>query len=102
MGKKILLENIDNADLRVFDTFRALGGYAAVDKALKEMKPEDVLEEVKKSSLRGRGGAGFPTGMKWGFLDRSSGKLPTSYVILTKVSREPSKTGTWPNVTRTS
>jgi NADH-quinone oxidoreductase subunit F len=87
MGKKILLENIDNADLRVFDTFRALGGYAAVDKALKEMKPEDVLEEVKKSSLRGRGGAGFPTGMKWGFLDRSSGK--PAYLVCNFDESEP-------------
>ena len=87
MGKKILLENIDNANLCDLGTFRALGGYASVDKALKDMKPEDVLEEVKKSSLRGRGGAGFPTGMKWSFLDRNTGK--PHYLICNFDESEP-------------
>jgi len=87
MGKQILLENIDKANLQLFDTYRALGGYASVDKALKDMKPEEVLEEVKKSSLRGRGGAGFPTGMKWSFLDRSTSK--PSYLICNFDESEP-------------
>ncbi len=46
--------------------------YASVTKALKTMSPDDVMEQVKKSGLRGRGGAGFPTGLKWSFLDRKS------------------------------
>ena len=71
MGRKILLEHIDVPNIRSFGVFRSSGGYAAVEKALKSLSPENVLEEVKKSGLRGRGGAGFPTGMKWSFLDKS-------------------------------
>src|SRR5437764_8302874 len=48
------------------------GGYQALHKALKEMTPESIIEEVKKPSLRGRGGAGFPTGMKWSFVPKDS------------------------------
>ena len=53
--------------------YRQNGGYASVEKALKTMTPADVVEEVKKSGLRGRGGAGFPTGMKWSFLAKPEG-----------------------------
>jgi NADH-quinone oxidoreductase subunit F len=52
--------------------YRSNGGYASVEKALKTKSPAEVIEEVKKSGLRGRGGAGFPTGMKWSFLDKKS------------------------------
>jgi NADH-quinone oxidoreductase subunit F len=51
-------------------------GYEALAKALKEWQPEQITEEVKKSVLRGRGGAGFPTGMKWSFVPKQS-KRPT-------------------------
>jgi len=51
------------------------GGYEALAKALFKMKPDDVLEEVKKSNIRGRGGAGFPTATKWGFLKKSPGNV---------------------------
>ena len=54
-------------------------GYAALDKALFEMSPENVVEEVKNSGLRGRGGAAFPTGVKWGFL--APNKASTKYVL---------------------
>jgi NADH-quinone oxidoreductase subunit F len=69
MSKKILLKNIDVPGIQGYDAYRANGGYASVEKALK-MKPDDIVEEVKKSGLRGRGGAGFPTGMKWSFIDK--------------------------------
>lgn len=72
MGIKILTEHILNPELHKFEVYRKTGGYAAVEKALKTMSPDGVMEEVKKSGLRGRGGAGFPTGMKWSFLDRKS------------------------------
>ena len=50
------------------------GGYTALPKALKEMSPEQITEEVINSGLRGRGGAGFPAGRKWSFLPKDSGK----------------------------
>jgi len=55
------------------------GGYSALNKALFEMSPEDVVEEVKNSGLRGRGGAAFPTGVKWSFL--APNKAPVKYVL---------------------
>lgn len=67
MARKLLLEHIDVPGIETFEVYRRQGGYRAVDKALKTMSPEGVLEEVKASGLRGRGGAGFPTGMKWSF-----------------------------------
>ncbi|HEX7757831.1 MAG TPA: NADH-quinone oxidoreductase subunit NuoF [Niabella sp.] len=69
---KLLLENAHIEGIRYFDTYRKNGGYRSVEKALK-MTPEDVVEEVKKSGLRGRGGAGFPTGMKWSFIAKPEG-----------------------------
>lgn len=72
MAVKILLENAHIEGIRYYDTWRKNGGYRAVEKALK-MTPEEIVEEVKKSGLRGRGGAGFPTGMKWSFLAKPDG-----------------------------
>lgn len=57
----------------------ALGGYDGLNKALNTLEPSDVIEEVKKSGLRGRGGAAFPTGVKWSFLVGSPG--PTKYIL---------------------
>src|SRR2546429_1123233 len=54
------------------DVYLQHDGYKALQKALKEMTPESIIDEVKKSSLRGRGGAGFPTGMKWSFVPKDS------------------------------
>jgi len=73
MARKLLLAHIDVPGIHTFDVYRQKGGYRAVEKALKSMSPDDVVEEVKKSGLRGRGGAGFPTGMKWGFLAKPEG-----------------------------
>ncbi|NPA15046.1 MAG: NADH-quinone oxidoreductase subunit NuoF [Deferribacteres bacterium] len=72
MGEmKLLLANVDKPDSEKLETFRAAGGYERLRKALFEMKPEEIVEEVKKSGLRGRGGAGFPTGIKWGFIPKT-------------------------------
>ncbi|MBD1431874.1 NADH-quinone oxidoreductase subunit NuoF [Sphingobacterium sp. DN00404] len=73
MARKLLLAHIDVPGINTFEVYRQKGGYRAVEKALKTMSPDDVVEEVKKSGLRGRGGAGFPTGMKWGFLAKPEG-----------------------------
>lgn len=69
---KLLLENAHIEGIRYYEAYRKHGGYRAVEKALK-MAPDDIVEEVKKSGLRGRGGAGFPTGMKWSFLAKPEG-----------------------------
>ncbi|MEI6509101.1 MAG: NADH-quinone oxidoreductase subunit F, partial [Bacteroidota bacterium] len=68
MGRKILLEHDHIEGINTYDVYRKQGGYASVEKALKTMAPDAIVEEVKKSGLRGRGGAGFPTGMKWSFM----------------------------------
>ena len=72
MSKKILLEHAHIEGIRFYETYRKNGGYRSVEKALK-MSPDEIVEEVKKSGLRGRGGAGFPTGMKWSFLAKPEG-----------------------------
>src|SRR2546421_11522127 len=59
---------------RTLDVFRRNGGYEALKKVLDGMSPDDVIGEVKKSALRGRGGAGFPTGMKWRSEERRVGE----------------------------
>jgi NADH-quinone oxidoreductase subunit F len=74
-------------DSHKIDVYVMQGGYQALEKALKEMTPETVIEEVKKSNLRGRGGAGFPTGMKWSFVPKDSPK--PKYVICNADESEP-------------
>lgn len=73
MGVKLLLEKAHVEGIRSFDVYRREGGYRSVGKALKEMSIEAIVEEVKKSGLRGRGGAGFPAGMKWSFIAKPEG-----------------------------
>lgn len=73
MGRKLLLEHIDVPGIETYDVYRKHGGYRSVEKALKTMSPDEVVEEVKKANLKGRGGAGFPTGMKWSFLAKPEG-----------------------------
>src|ERR1700738_3777252 len=60
--------------LHTLSVYREHGGYSSLRKAMFEMAPEDIMAEVKTSGLRGRGGAGFPTGTKWGFISFKSGK----------------------------
>ena len=87
MGRKIFLEHIDVPGIQMFDVYRSKGGYKSVEKVLKDYTPFDVITEVKTSGLRGRGGAGFPTGMKWSFHDRKSGK--PSYLVCNADESEP-------------
>ncbi len=87
MGKQLLLENINVEGIRTLEVYRKMGGYASVEKAIKTMSPDAVTEEVKKSGLRGRGGAGFPTGMKWSFLAKPAG-VPR-YLVCNADESEP-------------
>ncbi len=64
----VLTKGIGELDLADIEVYESQGGYQALRKALSGMSPSEVLEEVKASGLRGRGGAGFPAGVKWGFL----------------------------------
>ena len=79
MGQKLLLKNIDVPGIRHYQAYRENGGYANAEKAFK-MTTDEILEEVKTSGLRGRGGAGFPTGMKWSFLAKPEG-VPRHLVV---------------------
>ncbi len=74
MAIKVLTKNMHVENLQQIDVYESLGGYQNLAKALKECTPESIVDMVKKSGLRGRGGAGFPTGMKWGFVPKDSGK----------------------------
>jgi len=87
MGKKLLLANDHIEGIQTYEVYRKNGGYRSVEKALKTLKPEDIVEEVKKSGLRGRGGAGFPTGMKWSFLAKPEG-VPR-YLVCNADESEP-------------
>lgn len=71
---RILSKNFGVADSWTLEVAREHGAYKMLEKALNEMRPEQVTEEVKKSRLRGRGGAGFPTGVKWGFVPGGTDK----------------------------
>lgn len=73
MAPRIISARFDVTGNHTLATYVANGGYATFKKVL-AMRPEDVIEEVKKSGLRGRGGAGFPTGMKWSFIPKTSEK----------------------------
>jgi len=83
---KVLSKRFGLANSESIDTYLATEGYAAFEKAL-HMKPEEIIEELKISNLRGRGGAGFPTGMKWSFVPRTSPK--PKYIVVNADESEP-------------
>ena len=85
--QRILLENCGIVDPENIDHYRAKDGYKALHKVLTEMSPEDVIEEVLASGVRGRGGGGFPAGLKWRFA-RNTQKWP-KYVICNADEGDP-------------
>ena len=85
--EKVLLRNVEIPDSHTLAVYKSRGGYRALEKVLREMSPEQLMEEVKASGLRGRGGAGFPTGMKWGFVPKDSPK--PKYLICNADESEP-------------
>ena len=82
-----VLRNRGLIDPENIDEYIARDGYAGMAKALTEMKPEDIVKEVLQSGLRGRGGAGFPTGLKWQFASRSPGDV--KYVLCNADEGDP-------------
>ena len=72
--KRILLEGVGQRDVKSLAGYRSRRGYEALERVLKTMKPEQVLAEVQKANVRGRGGAGFSAGRKWGFVPKNTGK----------------------------
>ena len=88
------MDNVGLIDPMEIQPYLDRGGYGALKKAVTTMTPEAVVEEVKASGIRGRGGAGFPAGLKWSFT-RPLAVLPNmSSAMPTKGSRAPSKTAT--------
>lgn len=85
--KKVVLRDAGIINPEDIEEYIAVGGYFALYKVLAEMSPDEVVEEVKKSGLRGRGGAGFPTGLKWGFTKKE--KSSVKYVICNADEGDP-------------
>jgi NADH-quinone oxidoreductase subunit F len=83
----LLLRNIHTPDSHTLATYKTRGGYRSWEKVLQTMKPEQLIDEVKASGLRGRGGAGFPTGMKWSFVPKDSPK--PRYLVCNADESEP-------------
>lgn len=84
---RIALKNCGVIDPENIDEYIAFDGYKALEKALTEMTPQDVVNELKKSGLRGRGGGGFPTGMKWEFAAKQNN--PQKYIICNADEGDP-------------
>ena len=84
---RIALRNCGKINPESIDEYIAAGGYRALEKVLREMTPEDVIETIKKSGLAGRGGAGFPTWFKWNAARQSAG--PEKYLICNADEGDP-------------
>ena len=85
--KRIALKNCGSIDPEKIDDYIAVDGYKALEKVLKEMTKDEVIEEITKSGLRGRGGAGFPTGKKWLFAKQAEGEQ--KYVVCNADEGDP-------------
>jgi NADH-quinone oxidoreductase subunit F len=84
---RVVLRNCGFIDPKNIDEYIARGGYLALHKVLNSLSPEEVIEEITKSGLRGRGGAGFPTGLKWKFARQAKGDV--KYVICNADEGDP-------------
>ena len=87
VGGPVVTEHFGTPDLHKLEVYEANGGYAALRKAMLEMEPAAIVAEVKASGLRGRGGAGFATGVKWSFINR--GAPGEKYVVVNADESEP-------------
>lgn len=87
--QRILLGANEKTDPNVIEDYIVLGGYSALSKALFEMEPEGIIDEVKMSGLRGRGGGGFPTGIKWESCRKAPSEDGVRYVICNADEGDP-------------
>ena len=85
----ILLRHRDIENIHKLDIYQEHGGYEGLKKAITEMTPAEVIDVVRASGLRGRGGAGFPTGIKWGFIPKNADEV---YIV---INTDESETGTF-------
>ncbi len=85
--EKILTRNIHRESSQSLEVYESNGGYQALRKALGSLSPDQITEQVKKSGLRGRGGAGFPTGLKWSFMPKEKSK--PHYLLVNADESEP-------------
>jgi bidirectional [NiFe] hydrogenase diaphorase subunit len=84
---RIVLENCGKINAERIEEYIAVGGYEALAKVISELSPDDVIEEIRKSGLRGRGGAGYPTGLKWSIVRKV--KSDQKYVICNADEGDP-------------
>jgi bidirectional [NiFe] hydrogenase diaphorase subunit len=84
---KVVLRDVGYVDPENLDDYLAHGGYQALNKVISSMTPEEVCDEVEKSGLRGRGGAGFPTGTKWHFVRKTQSEM--KYVVVNGDEGDP-------------
>jgi len=87
MSKKLITEHFGVQGIETMPVYKQRGGYSALEKTMKGKTPEEVVNDVIASGLRGRGGAGFPTGKKWSFIDKKSGK--PRYLVCNADESEP-------------
>ncbi len=92
---RIVLKNVGLIDPEKIDEYIVQDGYVALGTVLKEMTPTEVIETIKKSGLRGRGGAGFPAGLKWQFVQGARVTKNMSFATPMKVNRGRSKIGSF-------
>jgi NADH-quinone oxidoreductase subunit F len=85
--EKVLLKHVDHPDSATLEHYLAHGGYEGARKALGTLEPDQLIELVKASNLRGRGGAGFPTGLKWSFVPKATKK--PKYLVVNADESEP-------------